>query len=128
MQNNPQQNPDDADGGSALARRGVLYILSSPSGAGKTTLARRLLAADPDISMSVSVTTRTPRPGEQDGVDYTFVTRERFAELRTQNALLEWARVFDNYYGTPRASANFCRASRARSASCRSRAGREARN
>lgn len=103
MQNNPQQNPDDAAGGSALARRGVLYILSSPSGAGKTTLARRLLAADPGISMSVSVTTRTPRPGEQDGVDYTFVTRERFAELRTRNALLEWARVFDNYYGTPRA-------------------------
>ncbi len=86
-----------------VARRGVLFILSSPSGAGKTTLARRLLTADAGIAMSVSVTTRKPRPGETDGVDYSFVSHERFEALRDKNELLEWAQVFDNSYGTPRA-------------------------
>ncbi len=85
----------------AIARRGLLYILSSPSGAGKTTLARRLLAEDPNIAMSVSVTTRKPRPGEIDGQDYVFVDHARFEGMRDAGALLEWARVFDNYYGTP---------------------------
>ena len=88
----------------SLARRGVLYILSSPSGAGKTTLARRLIAADPGIAMSVSVTTRKPRPGERDGVDYYFVTQQRFEDMKAGGDLLEWARVFDNSYGTPRAA------------------------
>jgi guanylate kinase len=92
-----------ADAHAAVARRGILFILSSPSGAGKTTLARRLLAAEPDIAMSVSVTTRPPRPGERDGVDYTFVSHQRFEDLRDGDDLLEWARVFDNFYGTPRA-------------------------
>lgn len=87
-----------------IARRGVLYILSSPSGAGKTTLARRLLAADPGITMSVSVTTRKPRPGERDGVDYLFVDAEKFESMKATGELLEWARVFDNSYGTPRAA------------------------
>lgn len=87
----------------AIARRGLLYILSSPSGAGKTTLARRLLAEDPNITMSVSVTTRKPRPGEIDGKDYVFVDHARFEGMRDGRALLEWARVFDNYYGTPAA-------------------------
>lgn len=87
----------------AIARRGLLYILSSPSGAGKTTLARRLLAEDPNIAMSVSVTTRKPRPGEIDGQDYVFVDHARFEVMRDAGALLEWARVFDNYYGTPAA-------------------------
>ncbi len=87
----------------AIARRGLLYILSSPSGAGKTTLARRLLAEDPNIAMSVSVTTRRPRPGEIEGKDYVFVDHARFEEMRDAGALLEWARVFDNYYGTPAA-------------------------
>lgn len=87
----------------AVPRRGMLYILSSPSGAGKTTLARRLLAADAGIAMSVSVTTRKPRPGENDGVDYRFVSHDQFAALRDGNQLLEWARVFDNFYGTPAA-------------------------
>lgn len=85
-----------------IARRGLLYIISSPSGAGKTTLARRLLAADSDIEMSVSVTTRAPRPGERDGVDYHFVDRDKFEAMKSRGELLEWARVFDNYYGTPR--------------------------
>jgi len=85
-----------------IARRGLLFIISSPSGAGKTTLARRLLAADSGIQMSVSVTTRAPRPGEQNGVDYHFVDRDRFETMKSRGELLEWARVFDNHYGTPR--------------------------
>ncbi len=88
----------------AIARRGMLYILSSPSGAGKTTLSRRLLAADPGIAMSVSVTTRKPRPGETDGKDYFFVGHAAFEKMRDGGELLEWARVFDNFYGTPRAA------------------------
>ncbi len=79
-----------------------MLVLSSPSGAGKTTLSRRLLAADPSISMSVSVTTRPPRPGEVDGTDYHFISTEEFGLMRNRDELLEWAKVFDNYYGTPR--------------------------
>ena len=88
----------------AISRRGLMLVLSSPSGAGKTTLSRRLLVTDPDIAMSVSVTTREPRPGEVDGADYHFITRDRFAQMREEDDLLEWARVFDNDYGTPRAA------------------------
>ena len=87
----------------AIDRRGLLLVLSSPSGAGKTTLARRLITADSDISMSVSVTTRKPRPGEVEGQDYYFVDEPTFKRMADDNELLEWARVFDNYYGTPRA-------------------------
>ena len=83
-------------------RRGLMVVLSSPSGAGKTTLTRRLLADNPNMAMSVSATTRPPRPGEQDGVDYFFVTKDRFAELEDQGEFLEHAKVFDNHYGTPR--------------------------
>jgi guanylate kinase len=86
-----------------IKRRGLLLVLSSPSGAGKTTLARRLIAADGDIAMSVSVTTRSPRPGEVDGRDYHFVDEATFKGMREAGELLEWARVFDNFYGTPRA-------------------------
>lgn len=86
-----------------IARRGMLYIISSPSGAGKTTLARRVLAADANVEMSVSVTTRAPRPGEQNGVDYHFVDHAAFERMKERDELLEWARVFDNSYGTPRA-------------------------
>ncbi len=86
-----------------IKRRGLLLVLSSPSGAGKTTIARRLIDADPDISMSVSVTTRKPRPGEVDGRDYTFIDADAFKRMADANQLIEWAQVFDNFYGTPRA-------------------------
>ena len=79
-----------------------MFVLSSPSGAGKTTLSRRLLTDDGDITLSVSATTRPPRPGEVDGLDYVFVTPERFAEMVAADDLLEWATVFGNRYGTPR--------------------------
>lgn len=85
-----------------IKRRGLMLVLSSPSGAGKTTLSRRLLDSDPGLSMSVSATTRPPRPGEINGVDYHFVDSQSFGEMRNREALLEWAKVFDYYYGTPR--------------------------
>lgn len=84
-------------------RRGLLLVLSSPSGAGKTTLAKRVLSADRNIGLSVSVTTRTPRPGEQEGADYYFRNEKQFLAQRDAGDLLEWAKVFGNYYGTPRA-------------------------
>ena len=83
-----------------MERRGIMIVLSSPSGAGKTTLTRRLLADNPDMAMSVSATTRAPRPGEVDGKDYFFIDKDRFAEMRDADQFLEYARVFDNYYGT----------------------------
>jgi len=87
---------------SPIDRRGLLLVLSSPSGAGKTTIARRLLEADAEIAMSVSVTTRKPRPGEVDGRDYWFVDEARFTAMRDAGDLVEWARVFSNFYGTPK--------------------------
>jgi guanylate kinase len=86
-----------------IERRGLLLVLSSPSGAGKTTLARRLIKADRGISMSVSVTTRAPRPDETGGRDYHFIDEATFKRMRDAGELLEWARVFHNFYGTPRA-------------------------
>ena len=88
---------------SRIPRRGLLLVLSSPSGAGKTTLARRLLASDGHIELSVSVTTRKPRPGEVDGRDYHFISNEDFDARRQAGDLLEWAHVHGNSYGTPRA-------------------------
>jgi guanylate kinase len=85
-----------------VARRGLLFVMSSPSGAGKTTLSRRLLAADDNIAMSVSVTTRKPRPGEVNGKDYHFITQSEFDAMVEAKALLEWATVFGNSYGTPK--------------------------
>jgi guanylate kinase len=84
-------------------RRGVLFVLSSPSGAGKSTIAKKLLGAEPELSMSVSYTTRAPRPGEVDGKDYHFVTLDKFREMVANHEFLEWAHVFDNRYGTPKA-------------------------
>lgn len=86
-----------------IARRGLMLVLSSPSGAGKTTLSRRLLERDGAISLSVSATTRAMRPGEVEGRDYHFVTPDRFEAMALEGAFLEHARVFGNRYGTPRA-------------------------
>ncbi|NET71218.1 MAG: guanylate kinase [Sphaerospermopsis sp. SIO1G2] len=90
--------PDTETGG---FRRGFMFVLSSPSGAGKTTLSRRLLAREKGLKMSVSVTTRAPRPAEEDGVDYSFISNETFDQLVKQKALLEHAQVFNHSYGTP---------------------------
>ena len=86
----------------AVARRGVMLVLSSPSGAGKTTLSRKLLDDDGDVSLSVSVTTRPPRRGEVDGRDYHFIDEARFQDMVRRSELLEWAKVFDYHYGTPK--------------------------
>lgn len=82
--------------------RGRLLVLSAPSGAGKTTLVKALISARPDLRFSVSYTTRRPRPGETDGVDYHFVDQERFARMIRQRAFLEHAEVFGHHYGTSR--------------------------
>ncbi len=87
----------------AVARRGVMLVLSSPSGAGKTTLSRMLLDADPEVALSVSVTTRPRRTNEHEGRDYHFIDRARFDAMVKNGELLEWAEVFGNLYGTPRA-------------------------
>ncbi len=87
--------------GTGIARRGLMLVLSSPSGAGKTTLSRKLLEEDRDVTLSVSVTTRKMRPGEVDGRDYRFINRRTFDALVAGDELLESAEVFDNYYGTP---------------------------
>lgn len=92
----PQRNE------TAIKRRGLMLVLSSPSGAGKTTISRRLLDLDDNLSMSISVTTRSPRPGEVEGVDYTFIDNDVFDRLAREDALLEHARVFGHRYGTPR--------------------------
>jgi guanylate kinase len=85
------------------SRRGLLMIVSSPSGAGKTSLCERLLADDGHVSMSVSATTREPRPGEVNGKDYHFVSEAQFQNMIEAGAFLEWATVFDHRYGTPHA-------------------------
>ena len=86
----------------SVDRRGLMFVLSSPSGAGKTTLSRLLIEQMPGLEMSVSATTRPMRPGEVDGRDYLFVDQSRFKEMVQRHELLEWATVFDNSYGTPR--------------------------
>ena len=91
------------NGTSAIQRRGLMLVLSSPSGAGKTTLSRQLLDNDKQIQLSVSFTTRPKRPGERDGVDYRFVDTATFRGMIERKQFLEYAEVFGNYYGTPRA-------------------------
>ena len=90
-------------GSQSLKRRGLMFVLSSPSGAGKTTIARKLLEKDDEIAMSVSVTTRPMRPGEVDGHDYRFVDEDAFVRMVDDGEFLEWAEVFGNHYGTPKA-------------------------
>ena len=87
---------------SAIERRGLLFVISSPSGAGKTTLTRHLLAVDDQVEVSVSYTTRPPRPGEVDGKDYFFVGQGTFDKMEAEGAFLESAKVFGNSYATPR--------------------------
>lgn len=93
-------HPEDPHG---FRRRGVLFVLSSPSGAGKSTIARKLLAADDGLDMSVSYTTRGIRPGEVDGKDYHFTDTDTFKQMVENREFLEWAHVFDQRYGTPKA-------------------------
>ncbi len=83
-------------------RRGIMFVISSPSGAGKTTLCRRLISEVPGVQLSISATTRPARPGERDGADYHFVTEEKFQDMTDRDEFLEWAQVFKSYYGTPR--------------------------
>ncbi|WP_349360991.1 guanylate kinase [Stappia sp.] len=83
-------------------RRGLMLVLSSPSGAGKSTIARQLLDQESNLTLSISVTTRARRTSEIDGVHYHFISRERFEQMRERGELLEWAEVHGNYYGTPR--------------------------
>ncbi|MBM3553998.1 MAG: guanylate kinase [Alphaproteobacteria bacterium] len=90
------------DGTVAIPRRGLMFVMSSPSGAGKTTISRRLLSLEPDLAMSISVTTRPPRPREVDGQDYFFIDRARYDAMVAGGEMLEHAEVFGNCYGTPR--------------------------
>jgi guanylate kinase len=94
---------DDTHRPFSFPRRGILLILSAPSGAGKTTLSRRLLSLVPDLQVSVSYTTRQPRQGEIEGKDYYFVNEERFEQLRAAGMFAEWAQVHEFFYGTPKA-------------------------
>jgi guanylate kinase len=93
----PSDHPDH------FRRRGILFVVSSPSGAGKSTISRKLLASDKGLTMSVSATTRPPRPGEVDGKDYHFVDVATFKDMAGKSQFLEWAHVFGHRYGTPRA-------------------------
>ena len=88
-----------------IERRGLMLVISSPSGAGKSTIARNVLEADRGMSLSVSVTTRERRPSEIEGVHYHFVSRKEFERLKSSDSLLEWAEVHGNFYGTPREAA-----------------------
>lgn len=90
----------DAGRSPAPGKRGLLFIVSAPSGTGKTTLVERLVKVTPNLRMSRSYTSRPARPGERDGVDYNFITREQFETMAQENAFLEWADIYGNCYGT----------------------------
>jgi guanylate kinase len=83
---------------------GILFVVSAPSGAGKTTIVRRVIAQLPGVSVSLSCTTRAPRPGEHEGVDYSFITRAEFSAMEQAGRFIEWAQVHGDLYGTPRAN------------------------
>ncbi|URW74792.1 guanylate kinase [Sphingomonas donggukensis] len=96
----PSRTESDPHG---FKRRGMLFVLSSPSGAGKSTIAGKLMKAEPELAVSVSYTTRPMRPGEVDGREYHFIDLDRFREMVDNHEFLEWAHVFDHRYGTPKA-------------------------
>ena len=100
---NPATGSGSSSGFIDIRRRGLMLVLSSPSGAGKTTISRRLLGLEPQLALSVSVTTRQKRPGETAGIDYHFVETTEFNLMINRGEFLEYAKVFDNYYGTPKA-------------------------
>ncbi len=85
-----------------MKKKGILFIISAPSGSGKTTLCNKLVESLGKISRSISMTTRPPRAGERDGVDYIFIQKEEFLKRKKRNEFLEWAKVLDEYYGTPK--------------------------
>lgn len=85
-----------------IKKRGILFIISAPSGSGKTTLCNKLVDSLRDLNRSISMTTRPPRSGERDGMDYIFIEKEEFLKRKKRNEFLEWAKVFDEYYGTPK--------------------------
>jgi len=85
-----------------MKRKGILYIISAPSGSGKTTLCARLVESVDSLYRSISMTTRAPRPGEKDGIDYIFIEKQEFIKRQKKNEFLEWAKVFGEYYGTPK--------------------------
>jgi guanylate kinase len=95
---------DEIDQPFTFLRRGILFIISAPSGAGKTTLSRQILDLVPDLRLSISYTTRAPRAGEVEGRDYHFVSEDHFLHLRAAGAFAEWAKVHESHYGTARAS------------------------
>jgi guanylate kinase len=88
----------------ASGAKGILFVISAPSGAGKTTIVRKVISRLPEVSLSISCTTRAPRPGEQEGVDYSFITREEFSAMEQAGSFIEWAQVHGDLYGTPRAN------------------------
>ena len=85
-----------------MKRKGILFIVSAPSGSGKTTLCNKLVDSLKGLNRSISMTTRPPRPGERDGIDYIFIEKEEFIKRKKKNEFLEWAQVFDECYGTPK--------------------------
>jgi guanylate kinase len=93
---------NEAENLPVMSRRGLMLVLSSPSGAGKTTISRSLLERDENLSLSISATTRSPRPGEENGKDYLFVSEAKFRQMVDGEAFLEHAHVFDHSYGTPK--------------------------
>jgi guanylate kinase len=101
----PEHVEGQDPGSEAISRRGLLFVVSAPSGTGKTTVAERLVQVVPDLALSRSYTSRAIRPGEVDGIDYNFITRPRFEQMIAANAFLEWADVFGNLYGTCAADA-----------------------
>ncbi len=106
MSSSPSDSPKRLD--NKPGKRGLLFIVSAPSGTGKTTLVERLVHRIPNLCLSRSYTSRATRPGEQDGVDYNFISRERFEEMARGGAFLEWADVFGNYYGTCATDTEHC--------------------